>query len=102
MARIEIYNYHPIFTQFPASLAGSSFRASPIAGPAARQSRAEATTLALSVTTRTVAGELTENGPRLNLPLSPHLYSASRQYGSVNLHGGPDCRSVAPSASLRF
>src|SRR5437868_2830210 len=102
MARVEIYNYHPIFTQFLASLAGSSFRAAPIAGPAYFRGRSDSGSPALPETNRTVTGELAENGPRRNLQLSPHFYSVSGQFGWVKLQGGPDCRSVVLSGSFRF
>ena len=102
MARVEIYNYHPIFTQFLASLALSSLRAAPITGPASFRGRSGSGSLALSETNRTVGGELAENGPRRNLQLSPHFYSVSGQFGWVKFQGGPDCRSGVFSGSFRF
>src|SRR5437868_3240970 len=102
MARVEIYNYHPIFTQFLASLALSSLRAAPIAGSATFRGRSCSGTVALSETNRTVAGELPENGPRRNLQLSPHFYSVSGQFGPIKPQGGPDSRFPYPSLSLLF
>src|SRR5437868_579921 len=102
MARVEIYNYHPIFTQFLASLALSSLRAAPITGPASFRGRSCSGALALSETNRTVAGELPENGPRRNLQLSPHFYSVSGQFGPIKPQGGPDYRSGVLSGSFLF
>src|SRR5437868_579919 len=102
MARVEIYNYHPIFTQFLASLALSSLRAAPITGPASFRVPSCSASLPLSETNRTVAGELPENGPRRNLQLSPHFYSVSGQFGPIKPQSGPDYRSGVLSGPFLF